>query len=210
MNRMRASDLKETEARWRLYKLPSDLIGQNFLDVGCWGGGFLVEAHNRGADLAVGVDSVRTLIPEVENVVTETKLDDSVFFYQMDIFSPHWFSLPRFDCVLCAGVLYHVPDPVGFLHRLKAVMTDKGVLYLETALHSKTDNISLYAHEDFVDNNWSNWFIPTAGWLLTVTQEIGLRQVDGFPLSGGRGVFKFELSNWMPRKFLPRKRGYMK
>lgn len=200
----RSSSLKEAKLNWELYELPVTMNGADFLDVGCWGGAMCLEAIMLGAKLAVGVDSVES--PNVRKIKEQYL---NFRFLQMDIYSPHWFSLPRFDVVLAAGVLYHVPDPVGLLHRLKHAVKDGGLLVIETAVEGNAEPYMRYCRDKSFDNNFSNWFIPSCDWVFSIAEEIGLKHVTSFMARANRGLFHFELSNELPKKTLPRKQEYM-
>ena len=203
----RAINKEETTKRWDLYGLPKEMFGEDFIDVGCWGGGFVYEAVNRGARFALGVDSVAS-----DNW---TEGDFAVRqFLQMDVYSPHFLSLPRFDVMLCAGVLYHVTDPVGLMLRLKALLKDDGMLYLETATFADSEPLVQFCPGNSFDMNNSNWFIPSASFIACLYQEIGFKHIDSFMVHDNRAVWKLKLDSKMhsrmPGKTLPRKKEYMK
>lgn len=201
---MKRASIASAEKRWDLYELPARMDDDTFVDVGCWAGGFLHEAVIRGAERAVGVDSARS--PGLNLVLDGS---DKIDFVQMDVFSPHWFSLPRFDWVLCAGLIYHVLNPVGLLHRLKTVMKDGARLFVETAVRAgEHPTFSFCAGRSF-DDNASNWFIPTPSALFQMTDEIGLIHENSFMLEANRAIFEFSLGGMLPTKYLPRKVEYM-
>ena len=198
----RAVNQEETSKRWEQYGLPKELVGKTFLDVGCWGGQFCVEAVNRGAGQAVGIDIV-------QNAHVDNAIDDPISFLQMDVFSPHFLTLPRFDVVLCAGVLYHTPDPVGLLTRLKAVVSDNGTLYLETVIIPEQDYM-IYCESDSYDNNFSNWFVPSLNTVTNLLEDVGF-EFSHFVLFEPRAMFVSQVQQMvLPSKYLPRKKGYMK
>ena len=197
----RANNPREVGRLWELYHLPKIVRG-TFLDVGCWGGGFVREAHARDATQAVGIDSV----PHI----TWDKYIPRVTFMEMDIYSPHFLSLPRFDVVLCAGVLYHVPDPVGLLQRLKSVVKDDGMLWIETAVYHADEPSMLFCAADSFDRNFSNWFIPSTDFISHVYSEVGFTHIDSFRTIENRAVWKLKLSGKMPHKFMPRKKEGMR
>jgi len=109
----RTSDLIETSKRWEICKLPSNMDGRSFLDIGCWAGGFCVEAKKRGATRVLGVDYVKS------DYVTKFTEEYDFEFLQCDVFSEKFLEIPNFDVVFCSGVLYHVENPVSLLFRLK-------------------------------------------------------------------------------------------
>src|SRR5207249_2697938 len=94
--------------------------GRSFLDVGCmWGvnGGYAFHALASGASRVVGLD-VDPATPEF--LAENQACGGGVEFVQGDINDgriPE--RLGSFDVVFCAGVLYHVPNPVLTLAHLR-------------------------------------------------------------------------------------------
>ena len=66
--------------RWERFRLPVELEGRTFLDVGCWEGVHCAEAVRRGAAEVVGVDLCTS--PELLDNVERYGFD----FAQMDVF----------------------------------------------------------------------------------------------------------------------------
>lgn len=199
----RANNPTEVSERWELYKLPKHMTGKSFLDVGCWSGGFVEEAHNRGAHLSVGVDKVLDSMWSVRALGHE-----NISFYVMDVFDSHFLTLPQFDYVLCSGVFYHVHDPVGLLVRLKVVT--KKLLILETAYREGypcgdgTPTLS-YCYRDSFDSNPSNWFLPNEPLVRRLASDLGFDVEDAFKVGEGRMCFHLSPYGKLSKKILPRK-----
>jgi len=139
-------------SRWEQFRLPVELAGKSFLDVGCWEGVHCAEAVRRGAEAVVGVD-ICTCPDLTENV------DRYGFeFLQIDVFGDLWQGLGRFDVVLCSGLLYHVPNPMTLLTRLRAVTAE--LLVIETASTSLGGDDPMMMFQDDESGNPSNWWIP--------------------------------------------------
>ena len=198
----RASDLDQVRERWELYGLPQDMAGKTFLDVGCWGGGFCKVAVQKGATVAVGIDPVPSPFwnkyehPQIE-------------FLIMDIFNPNFLGLPVFDVVLCAGVLYHVSDPVGLLRRLRMKTGD--LLFLETVITTTYPFPYLrYCDGAALDNNPSNWFVPNKAFLRAILPEVGFN-IRKTIKSGERLCLQLKTKTLTSaQKLLPRKLHYMR
>lgn len=202
----RAADPEGVRKRWELYQLPKDMdFGLTFLDVACWGGQFCVEARLRGADLAYGVD-----------VVWREKWDDMrlkdpmIGFSCLDVFSPPFLNIPIHDVVLCAGLLYHVVDPIGLLYRLKN-KTSK-LLVLETAyMQGGVKNPALFycPHNSF-GGDWSNWLVPNEAFLDAIAEELGFRVEKKFGVGGNRICLHLIPEFRLSKKNSPRNPKYMK
>lgn len=105
---------------------------KSFADIGClWGINGLNSfiAEESGANKVIAVD----VYPENKEFLDEYKKRNSTIkFIQGDInLSETTDKIGMCDVVLCSGVLYHTPDPVHLLTRLRSIC--KGILILNTA-----------------------------------------------------------------------------
>lgn len=117
--------------------LNADLVrkyvpGKSFADIGAlWGinGQNSFIAEESGAKKVLAVD----IYPESATFVEEKKRRNSkVSFIQGDIHQSKTIdAIGVYDVVLCSGVLYHTPDPIHLLTRLRAICG--GTLILNTA-----------------------------------------------------------------------------
>ncbi len=108
------------------------ISGKSFADIGCmWGidGFFSFFAEEHGAANVVAVD----VYPESEKFMEEKKRRNSkIRFVQGDINLPEVMdAIGVCDVVFCSGVLYHTPDPIHLLLRLRAICGE--TLILNTA-----------------------------------------------------------------------------
>lgn len=142
------------ESRWERYRLPVELEGKSFLDVGCWEGAHCADAVRRGAHDVVGIDLCTD--PDLVFNVDRYGFD----FLQMDIFSEKWLELGSFDVVLCSGVLLHTENPFSLLTRLRHVTS--GLLVLETGISLLGDDkpMMLFHGGGEGTDNPSNWWAP--------------------------------------------------
>jgi Methyltransferase domain len=96
--------------------------GRSFLDVGCmWfvHGAYALEALDRGATDVTGMD-LREASPEF--AAANRRRGGHVRFVQGDVNDPATIDrVGRHDVVFCSGVLYHVPNPLLTLDRLRAL-----------------------------------------------------------------------------------------
>jgi tRNA (mo5U34)-methyltransferase len=157
--------------KWTEYRLPEDMQGKTFLDVGCWEGERCVEALQRGARRSVGIDlcTSETLRRNVEEHGFE--------FVQMDIFSEKFWELEDFDVVLCSGVLYHVENVLSLLFRLRK--TARELLVLETAATRLYDDESIMVFYPATGaERWpSRWWTPNARCLTDMLLTCGFEDV---------------------------------
>jgi SAM-dependent methyltransferase len=106
--------------------------GRRFLDVGClWKvhGAYAFRAAERGATEVIGLD----VTPATPQFLAENdRRGAPVRFLQGDVNDPALTAtIGRCDVVFCSGVLYHVPNPVWTIERLRDLCG--GTLILSTA-----------------------------------------------------------------------------
>jgi 2-polyprenyl-3-methyl-5-hydroxy-6-metoxy-1,4-benzoquinol methylase len=120
------------EDRW-LALISTHAPGKSFLDVGCmWrvNGGYSFHALEAGAARVVGLD-IDPATPEFD--ARNRSAGSRVDFVQGDVNDPRLAdTLGKFDVVFCSGVLYHVPNPIQTLERLRGLCG--GTLILTTAI----------------------------------------------------------------------------
>ncbi len=141
-------------SRWEEFRMPVELSGKSFLDVGCWEGVHCGEAVRRDASRALGIDLCTS--EDLKLNVERYGFD----FLQMDVFSEKWLALQSFDIVLCSGLLYSVDNVIGLLLRLRNVTSE--LLVIETGITRLQEDrpMMIYHGEGEGTNNSSNWWTP--------------------------------------------------
>ncbi len=126
---------------------------KSFIDVGCmWNvdGAYAFHALAMGATQVVGLD-VTDATPGFH--AANAKAGNRVRFVCDDINSA---ALPeqlgRFDVVFCSGVLYHVPNPVFMLERLRAICGQ--VLILGSAIIAELDVPQAAVYYPLLSDQW--------------------------------------------------------
>jgi SAM-dependent methyltransferase len=172
--------------------------GSSFVDVGCmWGvdGAYLFHAIANGASSAVGLDLMAaTPVFRARNA----ELREPVRFVQGDINDPDIERLVGiFDVVFCAGVLYHVPNPLQTLTQLRRLCrrhlilssatieeleAPQGAVFLPGLADAERERLTYRTRrrklglEAFqAERGYGNWF-----WLLTPSCLTALLATAGF------------------------------
>lgn len=102
-----------------------ELAGKSVLDVGCNEGFFSLQMARAGAQvLGIDIDSQR--VAKARFVQGLLGMDAPLRFDVMDIYSPQFSALPRFDLCLCLGFIHRVPDP----YRAIASLADRSDMIL--------------------------------------------------------------------------------
>lgn len=117
----------------RRYYIGKYAIDKTFIDVGCmWGvnGYFAFLAEEVGSKESTGFDIYP---PSDEFKKMHAEKNSKVRFVNGDINSMKDLEeLGKFDVVYCTGLLYHVPDPIYTLNRLRQISKD--ILIIGTAI----------------------------------------------------------------------------
>ncbi|XWN32424.1 MAG: methyltransferase domain-containing protein [Devosia sp.] len=104
----------------------------------------------------------------------------------------------QFDFILMSGVLYHVIEPMLFLHWTRNLIRRNGAMVLETAAVLE-EEASLYFNDRGRYGPATNYFQPTTGWLDYVLRIMGFVILDAEyvvthkPLAKGKTVVRVSL-----------------
>jgi SAM-dependent methyltransferase len=179
--------------------VPQTLLGLRALDIGAWDGPFTFELERRGAQ----VTALDIQDPDITvfNAVKQIK-NSSAIYVRSSVYDALPETLGVYDVVLFAGVYYHLKNPVLAFQRLRSLLTDKGVLYIEGA--SATDYLaeqlnkelgfpksgvrntteildrlplSYFDTEDRIYAGGQNWWFPTTRCLEVILLDSGFRNV---------------------------------
>lgn len=112
--------------------LPRDLGGRRVLDIGARDGFFSFECERRGAAEVLSIDYVPaefTGFPVAKQI-----LGSRLNLVHENIYNLTPERYGQFDVVLCLGVLYHLPDPMGALDIVFKMMKPQAWLFIETVV----------------------------------------------------------------------------
>jgi SAM-dependent methyltransferase len=178
--------------------IPGDLSGLRVLEIGAWDGAFTFELARRGA--AVTALDIQDPDVTVFNAVRDI-LNVDVTYVRASVYDMQPQAQEPFDIVVFAGVYYHLKSPALALQRIREVLKDDGVLYIEGASCSRylgeqlaraLPGTSAEALARIVDRlplsffdgrgkiyaHWSNWWFPTTCCLEAMLLECGYREVE--------------------------------
>jgi SAM-dependent methyltransferase len=178
--------------------IPRQLSGLRVLDVGAWDGAFTFELARRGADVtALDIQDPDVTVFNAIRAILKAPVSyvrDSVYDLRRETHG-------AFHAVLFAGVYYHLKNPALALQRIREVLVDDGLLYVEGAscsshlaeelgrllpgvsaehLRGAIDRlpISFFDVEQKIYSHWSNWWFPTTTCLADMLRECGFRDVQ--------------------------------
>jgi len=142
------------------------------LDVGCWTGGTSLLLAALGCRV--------TAIEEAAHYADVVSYLSRVFMVQGLVAIP-WSiydlggDCGPYDMVLCAGVLYHVTDPVRALRIMFEKLRDGGKLLLETAVYQGGGRLLAYCGPEAPGYRW---FLPTTDALIAMLVDVGFTELD--------------------------------
>lgn len=140
------------------------LRGLRVLDVGCNCGGFSFMARKFAAEEVVGIDPRESHLKQAEAIRDELGLSGMRFeCASVEDLIPERFGM--FDVTLLMGIMYHLRDPIGAIHKVSSVT--RNLLMIDSHVHYSADS----NQEDY-----ARW------WMLRDTDQgipDGIFQTDG-------------------------------
>jgi tRNA (mo5U34)-methyltransferase len=169
--------------RLRLLRIPEDLSGMTVLDIGAWDGYFSLEFERRGAKRVLAIDTYAWDHGALDCfLLVREHFNSKVEYRRMDVHDLSPDEIGRFDLVFCAGVLYHMRNPLIGLERIRSVTA--GRLILEThsllpAAHEWVPLITFFpGDEDATRFNWHHGGFPTCAWVLDALRAAGFARTE--------------------------------
>lgn len=205
---VRTPGYKDTPTEVNVLGLPDDLTGKTVLDVGTYDGFYAFEAERRGAARVVATDSwtwnwsgsdARRNFDLAHEVLGSAVEPMEVSVEEL---TPERLG-GTFDVVLFLGVLYHAPNPVGYLHNVRRVTG--GMVIVETAVDLLDVEVpaAAYYPGELMNGDGSNHFGPNALAVEGMLADVGFSRTVAFPLwltNRHRGL---EYAFPTPRRRLP-------
>ena len=177
------------DQRWEsLAEHVGDLTGKRVLDVGSNAGYDPFMLNLRGA--------AEVIACEPFTFIHQATFLESIYQTGIDFRQIGWQQLDpdemgRFDLLHCNGVLYHEPNPLGMLLRLRSMLADDGEMLFGSMVHAspeQSEYIRFVPDAYAGDKTW--WFVPgrlAMRWMLEVT---GFSVEELILAEGPRGEFR--------------------
>lgn len=164
--------------------LPDRLDGLRVLDVGAFDGHYSFEAARRGAAEVVAADhwvwtwpgsTVKSNFDLIRDALGMTDVVRDVTVTVEDM-TPESIG-GEFDVVLFLGVLYHAPDPLGYLKRVRAVTRGFAIVETVADLFDVRRPALAYYPGDYLNHDGSNHFGPNMPALHGLLGDAGFSRV---------------------------------
>lgn len=180
----------DSPAKLQRLRIPEDLSGKTFLDIGAWDGFFSFEAERRGASRVMALDSYvwDGMVPgkSKEGFLTARSiLDSRVEDLHMDALDISPERIGIWDVVLLAGVLYHVKHPWLLLE--KAASVTRQLLIVETFTDLRfvrRPAVALYPISQIEQGHANNWCGPNFSALKGMLRDCRFQKVELIYRSG--------------------------
>ena len=176
---------KDTPAEVAHLHLPADLTGRTVLDIGAYDGFYSFEAERRGAKRVLAADhwawnwpgsDARGNFDLVHRTLGSTVQTQDI---SVEEISPQTLGA-TFDVVLFLGVLYHAPDPLGYLRRVRAVTADVAIIETVVDLLDVPIPAAAYYQGSSMNNDASNNFGPNRLAVEAMLRDVGFARVVAF------------------------------
>lgn len=170
-----------SERKLRALELPS-LEGKSVIDIGAFDGFFSLQAEALGASKVVACDGVAWTWPgsnasanlELVQGIVKSRVENMCLPVE-ELSSD---TVGAFDVTLFLGVLYHAPDMVGYLRKVRAVTREMAVIEtLVDGLHIEGPFAAFYPANS-LNNDASNWWGPNIPCVLGMLEKVGFRKAN--------------------------------
>ena len=174
----------DTFRRLEALRLPADLSGHDVLDIGSHEGFYAFECERRGASSVVAADKVTwDMYPEHRHTFDTMH---GIYDSRVEVVESTVEELPqnlagrRFDLTLFLGVLYHAPDPFGYLRTVREVSS--GLVVIETVVDFLDVDLPVLAYYpgDHFNADSTNTTAPNIAALRAMLEDAGFRDVEVF------------------------------
>jgi len=185
-NGVRTPGQKDTPSEVRNFQIPADLTGKTVLDIGAYDGFYSFEAERRGAARVVAADEWAWTWPgsdarrnfDLAHEVLHSTVEPVVV--RVEELSPERVG-GQFDVVLFLGVLYHAPDPIGYLRNVRGVTGGLAIIETVVDLLDVPVPASAYYPGNSFNNDGSNHFGPNQLAVEGMLESAGFGSVQAFP-----------------------------
>lgn len=177
---------KDTPNEVNVFEIPDDLTGKTVLDIGAYDGFYSFEAERRGAARVVAADSWTWNWPgsdarrnfDLAHEVLGSRVEPVVV--SVEELTPERVG-GVFDVVLFLGVLYHAPDPIGYLRNVRSVTGELAIVETAVDLLDIPVPAAAYYPGALLNNDGSNHFGPNPLAVEGMMATAGFSSVVQFP-----------------------------
>tara|TARA_Y100000591_G_scaffold331985_1_gene367701 strand:- start:334 stop:1041 length:708 start_codon:yes stop_codon:yes gene_type:complete len=189
-----AKDLETIHKEFREWNFPKNYFeNKDVLDIGAWDGIHSFYAEENGAKSVTALDGFiwanKSWAGKKGFDIAKKIKKSNVKELIVDIETPEFneTNIGKFDCVIFAGVLYHLKNPVGAIEKLSKIIRPGGSLFLETTYSDNLEKINepiLEFHpKDSFNNDSSNYFTANSLCVKKILEEFDFKIIKMYPTS---------------------------
>lgn len=151
-------------------RLPDDMTGRRVLEIGPADGYFTKQLTLRGAQV-----TACDVLPKGQlGFATMEALHGAPFDYrQVNIYRLPEADLPKYEIVMCLGVLYHLPDMVRALHNLRERCSGQLILETLVAMDLGEEPLARYHPASSLNNDDTNFWSPNIACVKAMLVDAG-------------------------------------
>jgi len=168
----------EWQSHWKWQRIEphlDSLRGQKVADIGCHNGYYMYRMATHQPHLVVGFEPFAKHKLTFDFFNSYAGLENThlemLGVEDIDLF-------PRFfDTIFCLGILYHFPDPVGILLKIKEALAPKGRVIIDCQGIPGEESVALIPPGRYAGAK-GIWYLPTLACLQTWLLRSNFRKVN--------------------------------
>ena len=159
------------------------LKNRRVADIGCHNGYFMFRMAHQEPECVIGFEPVAKHFWNfqlIQNIVQQEILAFELLGVEHIHFYPDFF-----DTIFCLGILYHHPDPIGLLCKMRQALAPKGEIVVDCQGIPGELPVALTPRKRYAQAR-GIWFLPTQSCLENWMARAGFTQIQCFfaePLS---------------------------
>ncbi|MBD2099735.1 tRNA 5-methoxyuridine(34)/uridine 5-oxyacetic acid(34) synthase CmoB [Leptolyngbya sp. FACHB-261] len=170
--------------KWaRLLPHIHSLKDRKIADIGCHNGYFMFRMANEQPACVIGFEPVAKHFWNfqlIQNIVQQKTLTFELLGVEHMHFYPHFF-----DTIFCLGILYHHPDPIGLLSKMRQALAPHGEIIIDCQGIPSELPVALTPRKRYAQAR-GIWFLPSQSCLENWLARAGFTNIRCFfaePLS---------------------------
>ena len=162
--------------KWqRIEPLLGKIENKRILDIGCNNAYYLFRLLEQNPEKILGIDPVEIFYLQYLFLNKFNPFEKKIDFKLLGIEDLDLFE-EKFDLILCMGIVYHHPNPIEILSKVRERLAKGGKLILETSGVDSKEDIAYFPKKTYSGcRGW--WFIPSAGCLENWLRRSGYQKV---------------------------------
>lgn len=190
-------NLKTINYELKEWNFPSNYFkNKDVLDIGAWDGVYSFYAEENGAKSVTALDGFIWANKswgskkgfDIAKKIKKSNVKELIIDIETSEFNES--NIGHFDCIIFAGVLYHLINPLGIIEKLSKIIKPGGSLFIETTYFPNLEKINkpiLEFHpKKSLNNDSSNYFTTNSLCLKKMLEEFNFNVIKMYPTSNNK------------------------